>query len=71
MDIKRILMEALNTSETDADDNQSTAVSRRDLRQALLDIAAEQGFETRNHAPSPKAIALNDDEALTRRALGQ
>lgn len=69
MDVKQYLIEMLKGSETDADDNQSVEVSRRDLRQAMLDIAAEQGFAT-NHTPIPKPIALNDDEALARRALG-
>lgn len=69
MDIKQILKDLIANTETDADDNQSVEVSRRDLRQAMLDIAADQGFAT-NHPPTPKPIALNDDEALARRALG-
>lgn len=70
MDIKQILKDLIDNTETDADDNQSVEVSRRELRQVMLDIAAAQGLDT-YHTPTPKPIALNDDEALARRALGK
>lgn len=73
MNIERVLMEGLNVPDTDADDNEHAwyygRVATGDLKQAMLDALHDSGAKT-NHTPTPKPIALNDDDALTRRALG-
>ncbi|WP_280300316.1 hypothetical protein [Nocardia abscessus] len=62
IELKNMLMGMLNDAETDADDNVSPAVSRRDLKTAMM-AALE------SHTESP-TVALNDDASLARLAGG-
>ncbi|WP_216897604.1 hypothetical protein [Nocardia alni] len=58
-ELKQMLLARLNGElpETDADDNQSVAMSRAELKQAMLDAIHDTGAKTRNHKPTEERLA--------------
>ncbi|WP_328410505.1 hypothetical protein [Nocardia sp. NBC_00403] len=64
-ELKNMLMGMLNVVETDADDNQATAVSRRDLKAAMMAALQGNAEERKSDEYTPGA-----GNALTARLAG-